>query len=71
MTWRESAIRVIEKVIDQYGTTDPKELKKKLFEAYPFGQREHYPYKVWCEEVKKRIAIYNQRPVNTVLFENE
>lgn len=26
---------------------------KMLSKFYPFGERKHFPYKVWCEETRK------------------
>jgi hypothetical protein len=52
MTWRERAAQVIGETIDRVGLDDPDALKKALFDAYPFGKRKHYPYKVWLDEIK-------------------
>lgn len=56
MTWREAAKPVIFEVIRGYEGKDEKELKKLISEAYPFGVRKHYPYKVWLDEVKKQVT---------------
>ena len=32
---------------------DDPEAKRKVFDAYPFGPREHYPYKAWNLEVRR------------------
>lgn len=32
------------------------ELRKRLSAAYPFGERKHWPYKVWLDQVNKTIA---------------
>ena len=50
-TWREIARPIIAKVIAENGD-DGGKLKRALFEAYPFGQRKHFPYKVWLDEIK-------------------
>lgn len=67
MTWREAAQRRIQKVVDEVGLNDQKQLKQALFDAYPYGERKHYPYKVWCQEVRK---ILNQKPAFKPLPKN-
>ena len=73
--WRAIAAKTIADVIEKVGTADEKALRKAISDAYPFGQRFHHPYKVWCSEVrrqlnqigfltpsqKKRAASYKQR----------
>ena len=54
-TWRDSAGPIIAKVIAEHGTDDMKALRKALREAYPYGQCKYWPYKVWCDEVKRQI----------------
>lgn len=34
------------------------EFAAMLFHIYPWGPREMYPYKVWCEECRKARALY-------------
>ena len=53
--WRTYAADVIRKVIEKVGITDEKLLKKKLREAYPFGEKENHPYKIWLSECKNQI----------------
>lgn len=55
MSWRAHAARVIAKVIQEVGTDDPKALRKALREAYPFGERKYWPYKVWLDEVRRQL----------------
>jgi len=56
MTWREKARPVIQSVIEEIGTDDMKTLRKALSEAYPFWEKENYPYKVWLDEIKKQLS---------------
>ena len=51
-TWRDRAKIRIADVIEEVGNKDKIKLKKALFDAYPFGLRKHFPYKMWCEEVR-------------------
>ncbi len=47
-TWRDEANRVLREFYAKGHTPT----KDELFEAYPWGMREYWPYKVWCEQVK-------------------
>jgi hypothetical protein len=55
-TWRDAARSVIAPIEREYRDKPLAELKTALREAYPFGQRAYFPYKVWCEEQRKAIA---------------
>ena len=48
--WREVAIPIIAAVLKQYPEDGP-ERRKALRDAYPFGERAHFPYKVWLDEI--------------------
>lgn len=54
-TWRQRATPIIARVISEVRTTDLKALRRKLREAYPFGLREYYPYKTWCDEINRQL----------------
>jgi hypothetical protein len=56
-TWRDSARPRIAKVIEEVGTEDMKALRKALFEAYPYGERRYWPYKVWCDEIRTQLGL--------------
>lgn len=66
---RSEARRVIHQVIDDnvFGPVqclphgDVLELRVKLREAYPFGDRAHWPYKVWLEEIRTALGYANTR----------
>jgi hypothetical protein len=50
--WRERARRTIDQVradAKRAGLT-PEETLKRIDAAYPFGERDHYPYKAWLTE---------------------
>jgi len=55
-TWRDSAGPKIAEVIARVGTEDPKALRKALREAYPYGERKYWPYKVWLSEIRRQLA---------------
>lgn len=52
-TWRDIARSVIQDVVKKHGDLPIPEFRRKLKRAYPFGERAYFPYKVWCEEVRK------------------
>lgn len=59
-TWRMRAREVISEVATharEEGVTDEKEVIRRVDAAYPFGDRENYPYKVWLEERRNAIAL--------------
>ena len=62
-TWRTHAAPIIARVIAEVGTDDMKALRKALREAYPFWERKYWPYKVWCDEVKRQIQKRLSREV--------
>lgn len=55
-TWRERSAHVIAKALkDIPMSATEKEVRKLLQGHYPFGQREHHPYKAWCLAVKDAL----------------
>lgn len=53
--WSAKSRDVIDAVVAEVGVDDETALRKAMFDAYPFGDRKHWPYKVFCEEVKKTM----------------
>lgn len=56
-TWRARARVVLREVFAELpeGAT-VKEARKAVRDAYPFGLRECYPYKVWLDESRRWMA---------------
>jgi hypothetical protein len=54
-TWRDIARPIIAATLEQAAAMSEKEKRKALREAYPFGQREHHPYKIWLDEIKVQM----------------
>lgn len=50
MTWREHYAPIITAVLKAHPEDTP-ERRKALRDAYPAGERAHWPYKVWLDEV--------------------
>jgi len=62
MNWRSIAFSVIAEVEERYKNESYGALKRALYDAYPFGSRENYPYKVWCEERKAALRRHPECP---------
>jgi len=62
MKWRDHCRLIIVKVIAETGRDDMKKLRKALREAYPYGERKMWPYKVWCSEVRKQLGLDRREP---------
>ena len=68
--WRDRARPIIQEVIKAWNGQDEKELRKALHEAYPFGERKMYPYKVWLSEIRlqtkktKRLWKKKEQPIS-------
>lgn len=64
--WRLAARRAIQKAIASLPPDcDRSQLKKAIDQAYPFGEREYYPYKVWLDERSKtfyELGILQAQP---------
>jgi len=65
-TWRTKSRRTIDAVVSDNPDATAEELKKLLFDAYPFGTRSHFPYKVWSEEVAK--VLRKPTPKDVITF---
>lgn len=46
---------IIASIIKQY-KNDQAKLKKALFDAYPYGERKYWPYKVWLSEIRNQLG---------------
>ena len=54
-TWREIARPIVRRVIEEHRGEPPEKIKRALRDAYPFGTRNYYPYRVWLEEVRREL----------------
>jgi hypothetical protein len=50
-TWRDKARPIIARVLAETKGQSDDVIRKALREAYPFGEREYHPYKVWLDEI--------------------
>ncbi len=56
-SWRARMAPIIARAIAEVGRADPKALRRALRDAYPAGERRYWPYKVWCDEVRRQLGI--------------
>lgn len=55
MTRREFYAPIIAAVLRKH-PTDTRERRKALRDAYPAGERAHWPYKVWLDEIARQTG---------------
>lgn len=72
-TWRDSARPIIKKALEETKGNSKEEIKKALYDAYPWGERRMHPYKIWLDEIKvqrglKKSHIEIQDPDQIKLF---
>ncbi|MBD2768446.1 hypothetical protein IC235_11150 [Hymenobacter sp. BT664] len=55
--WAAHARPIITKVIRENPEADEKQLRQLISEQYPYGIREHHPYKQWLLEVRAQLNL--------------
>jgi hypothetical protein len=50
--WRTLAAPIIARVLAETKGRPEAEVRAALRAAYPFGPREHHPYKIWLDEIR-------------------
>ena len=71
-TWRGAADRILARLFIDL----PEPTKKEIYDAYPFGERAYWPYKVWLQQVKwwragrpeKKMAYIQPHPAQERLL---
>lgn len=62
MSWSQIARDTITKVSQTIPDGTPaKERRRIISEAYPFGERKHWPYKAWLKAVSDHMAWHETR----------
>ncbi len=61
MNWRDRARPIIADVLAKTAHSTPAEQRQALREAYPFGERRYYPYKIWLNEIKAQRGLKKKR----------
>jgi hypothetical protein len=54
-SWRAIAQPIIARIVAEHGGVNSRPLRAALGNAYPFGERKYWPYKVWCDEVRRAL----------------
>ena len=50
--WRRKAAPIIAEVLAANAGRSEYEIRAALRAAYPFGPREHHPYRIWIDEIR-------------------
>ena len=56
-SWRDSARPKVAAVLRATEGQSEAEIKKALFDAYPFGERRYTPYKIWLDEIRRQRGL--------------
>lgn len=56
MSWREKARPIIARILVQARDEgwEERQIRAALRSAYPFGPRQHHPYKIWLDEIRRQ-----------------
>ena len=57
VTWPDRARPIIAAVLAETKGQNEKAIRRALFDAYPFGPRDYYPYAVWLDEIKRQRGL--------------
>lgn len=69
-SWKEESMQIIRNVLKDNEHSTEQELKRALKDAYPFGERKHWPYKIWLDCVRRALAgrrLSETKPENSLL----
>jgi uncharacterized protein (TIGR02996 family) len=56
--WRDESRRVIAATLAALpADATPGDKTKALHDSYPFGERDHWPYRMWCECVREALGV--------------
>lgn len=65
-TWREHAAPIIARVLKETAGKPEKDIRRALREAYPYGERQYHPYKIWCDEIRRQRGLKPPPPSKRV-----
>ena len=60
--WRRRAAPIIARVLTENAGKADEEIRTALFDAYPFGERAHHPYRIWLDEIKVQSGLKKITP---------
>ena len=61
-TWGDRCRVVAATVAEETRGWPERERRRAFSEAYPFGPKEHFPYKAWRQEVRRALGIKPAKP---------
>lgn len=61
-TWRAKARRRLEKLVEEHKPKTAADVRKLGREHFPWSPRKNYPYRMWCEEVKRMAEEIEHLP---------
>ena len=53
---------IVRDVLAENAGKSEAEIKTALHDAYPFGPRQYYPYKIWLDEIKRQRGTKAKHP---------
>lgn len=56
-SYRDECRPIIARVLEATAGQAESEIRKALRDAYPFGVRQYWPYKVWCNEIRVQRGL--------------
>ncbi|MCL5743126.1 MAG: hypothetical protein M1541_04230 [Acidobacteria bacterium] len=59
--WRRKAAPIIAEVLAANAGRAEHEIREALRAAYPFGLRQHHPYRIWLDEIRVQTG---RRPLS-------
>lgn len=60
-TWRDRARPIIAAVLAATRGQSERAINRALRAAFPWGPREHHPYKIWRDEVRRQRGLKRPR----------
>lgn len=60
MSWRSKAAWLVGRVIAKHKERPIPEIRRALRDAYPWGLRRNYPYRIWLSECHRQLAREEQ-----------
>ena len=69
--WRRGCAPIIKQVLIDTKDFPEKEINKALCDAYPFGEKKYYPYRIWRDEIKIQRGLKEPPPKKEIENPNQ
>jgi hypothetical protein len=63
--WRAKAAPIIADILAATAGQPESVVRAALRRAYPFGARQYWPYKVWCDEIRVQRGLKKRHDVRS------